>query len=63
MSMNLSCLLRFLALAVLGFFSVTSAAQQQGLSVKTGVQYTTGEYGGTRDISDIYVPINGMLVT
>lgn len=63
MSMNLSCLLRFLALAVLGFFSVTSAAQQQGLSVKTGVQYTTGEYGGTRDISDIYVPITGMLVT
>lgn len=63
MSMKSSCLLRFLAFVVLGLFSVTSSAQQQGLSIKTGVQYTTGEYGGTQDISDIYVPITGMLVS
>lgn len=63
MSMKSSCLARFLALAVLGLFSFTSHGQQQGVSIKTGVQYTTGEYGGTQDISDIYVPLTGMWVT
>ncbi len=63
MSMNSSCLGRFVALTVLGLFSLSCYAQQQGFSVKTGVQYTTGEYGGTQDITDIYVPVTGRLVS
>ena len=63
MSMTSSCLRRFIVLCVLGLFSFASYAQQQGFSVKTGVQYTTGEYGGTQDISNIYVPVTGTLIT
>lgn len=63
MSMISSCAGRLAALLVLGLFSLACHAQQQGFSVKTGVQYSTGEYGGTQDISDVYVPITGTLVT
>ncbi len=38
-----------------------AAADDVKITLSTGVDYTTGKYGGTEDIEDIYVPVTGNL--
>jgi hypothetical protein len=51
--------------ATLGLvFALASTTAQSGDSsfrLSAGVEYTSGEYGGTEDIEDIYIPITGTL--
>jgi hypothetical protein len=51
--------------ATLGLvFALASTTAQSGdstLRLSAGVEYTSGEYGGTEDIEDIYVPITGTI--
>jgi hypothetical protein len=51
--------------ATLGLvFALASTTAQSGdssISLSAGVEYTSGKYGGTEDIEDIYVPITGTI--
>ena len=53
------------AVTALGLvLTVMSATAQSGESVirlSTGLEYTSGDYGGTEDIEDLYVPFTGLL--
>ena len=46
------------AIAAFVFFCADGAAQDAGTDLRfsTGVEYSTGKYGGTEDIEDLYVP-------
>ncbi|MCJ7556103.1 MAG: hypothetical protein MUP90_04195 [Gammaproteobacteria bacterium] len=63
MSNNLSRLARLALWTLLGLTSATCYAQQQGFTLRASVEYASGQYGGTKDIEDIYVPITGTLVS
>jgi hypothetical protein len=63
MNIRHSRLARLATLALLGVTSVNCYAQQQGFTLRAGVEYSTGQYGGTEDIEDLYVPITGVLNT
>lgn len=55
--------LRLLTPLVLGLVSLACPAQQDGLTIKVGAEYLTGEYGGTEDIDDFYLPITARVVS
>ena len=59
----LSRLARLATWALLGLTSVNCYAQQQGFTLRAGVEYSTGQYGGSEDIEDVYIPITGLLNT
>ncbi len=40
-----------------------ASAAAQSISWTTGVEYTSGEYGGSDTIEDIYVPLTGRIST
>lgn len=47
-----------LCLAVaLGSVAATARAAEPSVKLSTGVDYTSGDYGGDEDIEDIYVPV------
>ena len=43
----------------LALVCVSAAAQEGRISWTTGVEYSSGDYGGSDDIEDIYVPATG----
>lgn len=63
MSTQLLRLARLAIWTLLGLISANCYAQQQGFTLRAGVEYSSGQYGGTEDIDDIYVPITGILVS
>jgi len=48
---------------VLAFANVTVAAGDEGASLiwTTGMEYSSGDYGGSDDIEDLYLPITALL--
>ena len=46
---------------VLTIASTTAQSGDSNLSLSAGVEYTSGEYGGSEDIEDIYVHITGTI--
>jgi hypothetical protein len=60
MKKTVTCLV---ALFALGLTSITCYAQQQGFTLKAGAEYATGQYGGTKDVEDLYIPITGLFVS
>ena len=47
-----------LAIAAFAFISANAAAQEAGadLRLSTGIEYSSGRYGGSDDIEELYVP-------
>jgi hypothetical protein len=46
---------------VLAMASTTAQSGESSFSLSAGVEFTSGEYGGTEDIEDLYVPITGTI--
>ena len=46
---------------VIAMASTTAQSGDSTLRLSAGVEYTSGEYGGTEDIEDIYVPVTGTI--
>jgi hypothetical protein len=53
-----ACLLAVLALSVLAGFPLAALAQSARVSVRAGVEQTSGDYGGSDTLTDRYVPVS-----
>ncbi len=48
-------------LIALAFALASASAAAQSVTWSTGFEYSSGDYGGTEDIEDFYVPVTGRL--
>lgn len=48
-------------LIALALALASAGAAAQSMTWSTGLEYTSGDYGGTEDIEDLYVPVAGRL--
>ena len=48
-------------LIALAFALASAGAAAQSMTWSTGLEYSSGDYGGTEDIEDLYVPVTGRL--
>lgn len=48
-------------LIALAFAFASAGAAAQSMTWSTGFEYSSGDYGGTEDIEDFYVPVTGRL--
>lgn len=53
---NRICFFRTTAIALLLGLSGNGIAQTSGFSLSSGIEYTNGDYGGSADLTDVYVP-------
>ena len=47
---------------VLALASTNAQSGESSFRLSAGVEYTSGDYGGTEDIEDIYVPVTGRII-
>ncbi len=48
-------------LIALAFALASAGAAAQSMTWSTGLEYSSGDYGGSEDIEDLYVPVTGRL--